>query len=179
MKITAQEEYGLRCLLKVAQEPAGNSLTLNEIAASEGLSVPYAAKMLSVLRQAGYLDSTRGRSGGYRLALPAEQIGLGSLLLKLGEPLFDEPGYCERHAGTAQNLNGCVHQSDCSLRALWQTLEQWMRQSLDPVTLADLLQKNVGVTELLRKRLANLKINDSPLLLTVNLLSPAETRTHA
>jgi Rrf2 family protein len=179
MKITAQEEYGLRCLLKVAQEPNGNSLTLNEIAASEGLSVPYAAKMLSVLRQAGYVDSTRGRSGGYRLAMPPHQIGLGSLLLKLGEPLFDEPGYCERHAGTAPGVNGCVHQTDCSLRALWQTLEQWMRQSLDQLTLADLLQKNASVAELVRTRLANPKTDESPLLLTVNLLPTDEARTHA
>src|SRR3954453_16250121 len=112
MKISAQEEYGLRCLMKVAQTPA-DSLTLHEIAAAEGLSVPYAAKLLSVLRQAGFLDSVRGRSGGYRLGLPSEQIGLGSLLFALGEPLFDEPGYCERHAGTAEGINGCVHNSDC------------------------------------------------------------------
>src|SRR5438034_10856725 len=108
MKITAQEEYGLRCLLKVARMPDGKSLTLPEIAAAEGLSVPYAAKLLSVLRQAGFLDSVRGRSGGYRLALPPEQIGLGSLLLTLGEPLFDEPSYCEKHAGTAEGVNSCV-----------------------------------------------------------------------
>jgi Rrf2 family protein len=174
MKITAQEEYGLRCLLKIAQEPEGSSLTLNEIAASEGLSVPYAAKMLSVLRQAGYVDSTRGRTGGYRLAISADEIGLGTLLLSLGEPLFDDPGYCERHAGTAQGLNGCVHQGDCSLRALWQTLEQWMRQSLDQLTLADLLQKNVGVAELVRTRLASPKSDELPLL-TVNLFSTDES----
>src|SRR4051794_25568289 len=93
MKITAQEEYGLRCLLKVAQTPAGESLTLQEIASAEGLSVPYAAKLLSVLRQGGFLDSVRGRSGGYKLAMPPVSIGLGSLLLTLGEPLFDEPSY--------------------------------------------------------------------------------------
>src|SRR6516164_4681956 len=115
MKITAQEEYGLRCLLKVAQAPEGNSLTLHEIAEGEGLSVPYAAKLLSVLRQAGFLDSVRGRSGGYKLAMPPENIGLGSLLLTLGEPLFDEPTYCEKHAGTAEGVNSCVHHSACSL----------------------------------------------------------------
>src|SRR4051794_25104247 len=107
MKITAQEEYGLRCLLKVARTTDGNSLTLHEIAGAEGLSVPYAAKLLSVLRQRGFIDSVRGRSGGYMLALPPEKIGLGSLLLTLGEPLFDEPGYCEKHAGTAEGVNSC------------------------------------------------------------------------
>src|SRR6516165_8225578 len=160
MKITAQEEYGLRCLLKVAQTTDGNSSTLHEIAAAEGLSVPYAAKLLSVLRQAGFLDSVRGRAGGYRLAMPPSRIGLGSLLLALGEPLFDEPGYCERHAGTAEGVNGCVHHDDCSLRSLWHTLEQWVRHSLDQITLADLLQRKVSIAELLRTRLADAKFED-------------------
>ena len=68
MKISAQEEYGLRCLLQLAQSGDKGSATLPEIAAAEGLSVPYAAKLLSVLRQAGLIESVRGRSGGYRLA---------------------------------------------------------------------------------------------------------------
>src|SRR4051794_351979 len=89
MRISAQEEYGLRCLLRLAKAESG-SLTLPEIAAAEGLSVPHVAKLMSVLRQANMVDSVRGRSGGYRLARPAEEIGLGRLLLVLGEPLFDE-----------------------------------------------------------------------------------------
>src|SRR5271166_2755158 len=112
MKITAQEEYGLRCLLRLAQAPEGQSLTLPEVAASEGLSVPYAAKVLSVLRHAGLIDSVRGRTGGYRLARPPEQIALGTLLLTLGEPLFDEPTYCQRH--TAPGADNCVHHGGCT-----------------------------------------------------------------
>src|SRR4051812_37389459 len=52
MKITAQEEYGLRCLLRLARAPDG-SLTLPEIADAEGLSVPHVAKLMAVLRHAG------------------------------------------------------------------------------------------------------------------------------
>lgn len=151
MKITAQEEYGLRCLLRLAQAE-GQSATLPEIAAAEGLSVPYVAKLLGVLRHAGLIDSVRGRSGGYRLARSPQEIGLGSLLLTLGEPLFDEPGYCQRHAGPS-TTGECVHQGDCSLRALWQTLEQWVRGSLDQITLADLLRRETGINELVRSRL--------------------------
>ena len=75
MKISAQEEYGLRCLMRLAQAEEGHSLTLPEVAAAEGLSVPYVAKLLAVLRQAGLIDSARGRTGGYRLAkAPAEVL---------------------------------------------------------------------------------------------------------
>src|SRR5438105_4067322 len=118
MKISAQEEYGLRCLLRLSQAEK-QALTLPEIAAGEGLSTAYVAKLMGVLRDAGLIDSVRGRSGGYRLAKAPEEIGLGSLLLVLGEPLFDEGGYCERHAGISPN-GICVHHGACSLRALWQ-----------------------------------------------------------
>src|SRR2546423_3126631 len=155
MKITAQEEYGLRSLLRLAQAEQGQSLTLPEVASAEGLSVAYAAKLLSVLRHAGLIESVRGRSGGYRLARPPASIGLGSLLLVLGEPLFDEPSYCERHAGSGTAGASCVPKGGCSLRALWLTLEQWIRGTLDQVTLADLLQSEGHIAELVRSRLAS------------------------
>src|SRR5437763_17077173 len=114
MKITAQEEYGLRCLLRLAlAEP--QSLTLPEVSAAEGLSVPYVAKLMAVLRDAGLVDSVRGRLGGYRLAKAPEEMGLVSLLLGLGEPLFDEAGYCARHAG-GPRAGTCVAPADRSWR---------------------------------------------------------------
>lgn len=153
MKITAQEEYGLRCLIRLAQAGERQSLTIPEIATVEGLSAPYAAKILAVLRQGGLIDSVRGRSGGYRLARNPADIGLGSVLKALGEPLYDDPGYCQRHAGS-ETEGRCVHLGGCTLRTLWQTLEHWMGHLLDQISLADLLQNERGIPELLRTRLS-------------------------
>jgi Rrf2 family protein len=152
MKISSQEEYGLRCLLHLARAEEGHSLTIPEIAAAERLSAPYVAKLLSVLRQGGLIESVRGRAGGYRLAQVPAEVTLGSVLMVLGEPLFDDPGYCKRHAGTEAE-GSCVHHDGCTLRALWQTLEHWMRRTLDQISLADLLQSEGRVTDLLRSRL--------------------------
>src|SRR5262245_40503664 len=121
MKITAQEEYGLRCLLRLARAGEGHSLTIPEVAAAEGLSSPYVAKLLSVLRQAGLIESVRGRAGGYRLAGTPAEINLGAVLPVLGEPLYDAEGFCQAHAGTETD-GACVHRSGCTLRVLWQTL---------------------------------------------------------
>jgi Rrf2 family protein len=161
MKITAQEEYGLRCLLRLARAGTDHSLTIPEIAAAEQMSVPYVAKLLSVLRQAGVIESVRGRAGGYHLARPASEIRLGSLLLALGEPLFDDPGYCERHAAS-ESGGPCIHHDGCTLRALWQILEQWMRRILDQVTVADLLQSEGEIADRLRAQL----LRDAPEWLT-------------
>ena len=169
MKITSQEEYGLRCLVRIARAEEGHSLTIPEIAAAEGLSPPYVAKLLSVLRQAGLIESVRGRSGGYRLADAPESISLGRVMQALGEPLFDEPGYCQRHAGT--EIDVCVHLGSCTLKALWGTLEHWMSHTFDRVTLADLLQSAGQITELLRTRLAEAVLEPATSLITLTPLS--------
>jgi Rrf2 family protein len=153
MKISSQEEYGLRCLLcLVRAEDSGHAPTIPEIAASEGLSAPYVAKLLAVLRHGGIVESARGRTGGYHLATPAGQVSLGKVLMVLGEPLFDEPNFCERHKGSETD-GECVHLGDCNLRAVWQTLETWMRGALDQITLADLVQSEGQITDLLRRKL--------------------------
>ncbi len=154
MKISAQEEYGLRCLLQIARSSDRESLSITEIAEAEGLSSPYAAKLLALLRQEGFIDSTRGRSGGYRLARPADQIRLGSVLSALGEQLYTEGDFCQKHAGT-ETEGACVHSGSCNLRSLWQTLETWMRHTLDGLTLADLLQNHDNVAEMMRQRLTS------------------------
>ena len=150
MKITAQEEYGLRCLLRLARS-GEQALTIPEVAAAEHLSTPNVAKLLSILRQAGFIESVRGRSGGYYLSREPGDVGIGAVLRALGEPLFEDPVYCERHA-SPETKEPCVHHDGCTLRALWQTLEQWMRRILDQVTLADLLQSEGQIVQRLRER---------------------------
>ena len=65
MKITAIEEYGLRCMILLARNNA--PMSLPEISDAEGLSIPYAAKLLGILRKADLVSAERGRNGGYRL----------------------------------------------------------------------------------------------------------------
>jgi Rrf2 family protein len=143
MKISAQEEYGVRCLLRLARADGG-PLTAPEIAAAENLSPAYATKLLALLRHAGFVEAERGRIGGYRLTHPPAEIRLGAALLALGEPLFEGDGYCEKHAGP-ETSGPCVHHGSCGLRGLWQALEGWMRHILDQVTLQDLLTGDLPI----------------------------------
>jgi Rrf2 family protein len=149
MKISAQEEYGLRCLLHLARLGEGQEGTIPEIAQSERLSGPYVAKLLGVLRQAGLIESVRGRSGGYHLARDPADIRLGAALRALGEPLFEEASYCEKH-GSPDTGETCVHVDSCTLRAVWQTLEQGIRQILDQFSLADLIRDEADIVERLQ-----------------------------
>ena len=83
----------------------GESLTIPELSRSEGISEPHVAKMMRILRRGGFVRSTRGQSGGYSLARPADQIVLGHALAVLGGRLY-EPAFCEGHSGSAVS---CTH----------------------------------------------------------------------
>jgi Rrf2 family protein len=152
MKITAQEEYGLRCLLRLARAYGGQPLTIPEIAAAENLSQPYVGKLLGELRREGLIESVRGRAGGYHLARPPAEVRLGSVMLALGEPLFEGEGYCERHAGPETN-GPCVHHDNCTIKGLWETLDGWLRHILDQVTLDDLMRNEMPVLRRLREQM--------------------------
>jgi Rrf2 family iron-sulfur cluster assembly transcriptional regulator len=151
MKITAPEEYGLRCLLQLARTGDDYGLTIQQIADAETISFAYAAKLLRMLRLAGLIKSwgRGGSGGGYILARPAGEIRLGEVMRALSEPLFEEPSYCERHA-LPDAPGVCAHSDGCTLRLIWQTLEQGIRRFLDRVTLADLLQGPKHLAERLR-----------------------------
>ena len=80
MKLSANEEYGLRCLVRIGYAGEGGSLTIPEMSAAEGVSPAYAAKILRVLRKAGFVKAARGKDGGYTLARPAEAIVIGDVM---------------------------------------------------------------------------------------------------
>jgi Rrf2 family protein len=98
VKLSSQEEYGLRCLLRLAREGETGSLTIPEISQAEGISSFYAAKLMRILRRGGFVKSARGQTGGYALARPAGEIVVGEALAALGGRLF-ESEFCDEHAG--------------------------------------------------------------------------------
>ena len=136
MKLTAHEEYGLRCLLLIGSRGPAASLTIPEISRAEGISEAYTAKLLAILRRSGFVKSIRGKIGGYSLARPATEIMVGNVLDSLGGRLFD-PKFCQSHAGQREE---CPHSIDCSLRTLWRTVQTALDQVLGKTSLQDLLR---------------------------------------
>ena len=141
MKISAQEEYGLRCLLQLARAGTmGESLTLAQIARLEGISQANAGKLLWILSKAGLVQSTRGIKGGYSLARPASEIRLNRVIRVLeGEPA---ESHCKSYAGV---LDACVHTGDCGIRPVIIELHQIVDNALADITLSQLLGTEANV----------------------------------
>ena len=135
MKLTKHEEYGLRCLLRLAEQRP-DSLTIPEMSRAEGVSEAYAGKLLRMLRRGGLVKAARGKIGGYTLARPADQIVVADVMSVLGGPLF-EGEFCGAHTG---ELATCVRSVDCSLRALWRSLQAAVDHVLNSTTLEGLLR---------------------------------------
>jgi Rrf2 family protein len=170
MKITSLEEYGLRCMLRLARQPEGESLTVAEIAEAEGLTVPHVGKLMTALRQARLVESVRGRSGGYILIRRPEAISVAEVMGALGEPLF-ATSYCEQHPGT---LQVCTHQGDCSIRSVWQRLGEMIQSVLTGISLADLRRDEAGIALHLESRRTGLLTLDVPAALRMSDDAPAD-----
>lgn len=136
MKITAQEEYGIRLLLQIASSPNSEGITIPQLSEQEGLSAHYVAKICRNLRLAGFIKSTRGKEGGYLLAHPAEQISLNQVLTILGGKLYTAE-FCHNHSGLMKN---CSHSCGCEVKSIWQQVQRAVDDVLDRFTLQDLIE---------------------------------------
>lgn len=147
MKISAQEEYGLRCLLQLARaDAAGESLTLAQIARLEGISVANAGKLLWILTKAGLVQSQRGTRGGYHLAVPASEIRLNQVISVMEGKRTDS--HCKSYTGL---LDSCVHTGDCGIRPVIQELHEIVDNALSEITLAQLIGSEANVDAVLHQ----------------------------
>ena len=135
MKISAQEEYGLRILIRIAGCKDAAGLSIPQLSESEGLSSHYVAKLARVLRMGGFIKSTPGNKGGYLLAKSSTDIVIKDVLTVLGGEIFDKE-FCGQHTGS---MRLCTNSVDCSARSLWQMVQFVVNQLLVRITLHDLV----------------------------------------
>ncbi len=145
MKITAQEEYGLRVLLRIAGCQSQEGMSIPQLSEAEGLTSHYVAKLTRLLRIAGFINSTPGYKGGYILARRAEDIVINDVLKALGGALYDDE-FCQLHSGSLKLCNNSV---DCSARSLWQMVQFTVDRLLNQVTLHHLISKDHDSSKIL------------------------------
>ena len=144
MRVTATEEYGLRCLLVLARQGPEVQLSISEIAEAEGISVPYASKLLAMLRKAELVTAVRGRNGGFCVARPAAGISLLEVITALGGPLID-PDHCSKRTG---QLDVCVHGEHCSVHDVLGGLAGIVGQFLKGTSLQNVIDGDTPKIEM-------------------------------
>src|SRR5215203_6897237 len=140
MKVSAQEEYGLRCLLQLARLDEREALTLGQIAEREGISQANAGKLMWLLNKAGFVQAMRGTKGGYTLARAAGDIRLNEVIKVLDADVLNK--HCESYTGI---LESCVHKGDCGIRPVIVGLHEIVENALSQITLAQLVGSESSV----------------------------------
>ncbi|MCH5718844.1 Rrf2 family transcriptional regulator [Niabella hibiscisoli] len=137
MKITAQEEYGLRILIRIGSCKDQDGMSIPQLSETEQLSQHYIAKLTRLLRMSNLIRSTPGNKGGYVLAKPAEEIVIKQVLEALGTPLDKE--FTDENGAV---MRFCTSSVDCSSRSLWQMIQMTVNNLLERITLFDLVSEN-------------------------------------
>ena len=138
MKLSKRGEYALRALIDfgVAQAIGRPLLQVSELAAKEGLPIKFLEQILMQLKAAGYLESRRGKHGGYLLARPPENICIGQVARLIDGPLA--PIACVSQ--TAYERCTCPDEEHCGLRMLMLDVRHAISNILDRFTLADVVE---------------------------------------
>lgn len=130
MQLTKKASYGLIAASELARSGADACLSAAAIADRFGLPAPFVEKILHELKQSGLVASKQGRSGGYTLSRPAEEITLRHVLEALDESL---------------DLVGCLGTGECCelteicpTKPTWTLINDRFLRLLDSLSLADL-----------------------------------------
>ena len=132
MMISTRGRYALRILSELAVLPEGKYASIKDISDNQNISMKYLEAITSTLLKAGYVESRRGRSGGYALSRPASEYTLLSIL-KLTEGSIS-PVVCIDHEEII-----CGRNEHCIAYPLWIRLNEVLESYLGGVTLDDLV----------------------------------------
>ena len=138
MKLSKRGEYALRALINlgIAAKVGRRILRVSELAKAEDLPIKFLEQVMQQLREAGYVESERGKYGGYRLAKPAAKIAIGQIVRLIDGPLA--PIGCVSQ--TAYEPCNCPDEAHCGLRMLMLDVRNAIAAILDRYTLADVVE---------------------------------------
>lgn len=133
--LSQKAKYALRALGYLASQPAGTRLNIGEIAQRQKVPHKFLELILLELRNRGFLQSHRGRNGGYGLARPAAEIMVGEIVRCIDGPLAPIP--CASLTAY-RRCDDCQDETACGIRLVMRRVRDATAKILDETTLADL-----------------------------------------
>jgi Rrf2 family protein len=140
MKLTSRGELALKAMVELAKAESGSvpGLSASELARRCRASVKFLEQVLTQLRLAGYVVSTRGRSGGYRLSRGPDEIYIGEISRLIDGPLAPAPcASVSQH----QTCDWCESEAECDLKGVWVQVRDAIAQVMDSVSLESLVRQ--------------------------------------
>lgn len=133
MKLSTRTRYGLRAMVELASFGSKGPLMVRKIAEKQMISKKYLDIIFTSLKLAGLVRAIRGATGGFLLTRAPEEIRVSQIVEALEGALA--PVEC------CQSPELCDRSDVCAAQRLWLRLETAIRETLDAVTLADLVSE--------------------------------------
>ncbi|MCL4371433.1 MAG: Rrf2 family transcriptional regulator [Chloroflexi bacterium] len=130
MRISMKSDYALRAMMELAAAYGNRSLQTSEIAARRAIPESYLEQLLTTLRKAGFVASSRGPQGGHSLALHPSQVTAGDVVKALDGPVIV--------LDCLDSSDACQHSNPCVLRELWLEVRGAVEGTLDRITIEEL-----------------------------------------
>jgi Rrf2 family protein len=133
--LTKKGKYGLKAMVHLAGQAPGATTLVTEIAETNEIPKKFLDTILGELRNAGFVNSKKGKGGGYTLAKPAHEIRVGHIIRVLDGPLA--PIQCASKS-SYRRCDDCSDEDTCSVRLLMLEAREAIAAILDNRTLAEM-----------------------------------------
>ncbi len=138
MRITTKGRYGLRAILKLAEQEDGKPVSISSIAAEEDISPEFLEQIFYKMKKSGIIKSTRGPGGGFSLSRPVDQITIEDLLISVGEPVMLTP------CSTDDCKKDCDRTENCKAYTIWNDISDHINEYFRTLTIKDIIEKNLA-----------------------------------
>ena len=136
MMISTRGRYALRMMADLALQEPGKYVSLKDIAERQDISKKYLEQIIPILNREGFLQTTRGFQGGYRLSRAPDQYTIGEILRATEGNL--SPVAC------LEGNNHCPRSETCVTLPVWEGLKKVVDEYLDGITLQNLVDMQTG-----------------------------------
>ena len=136
MMISTKGRYALRVMADLAAHKDGY-ISLSDIAKRQEVSLKYLEAIIASLNKAGFVESLRGKSGGYKLSRLPEEYNLREILEATEGEIVPVNCACLTEEGD------CKRAELCPTMPVWQKLDKIICDYLESVTLKDILQEKI------------------------------------
>jgi len=134
MRITYRGDYALKTILDLALHYGEMPVAIHDLARRADIPTKFLEQILLDLKRAGFVESRRGKFGGYLLAQPPSQIKLGEIIRFIDGPIG--PVACvDRHYKGCKDINKCI------FRSIWEKISEATAKVIDNITFEDLVKK--------------------------------------
>lgn len=134
LRVSKLTDYVVVVLTRLSEGEA--VMTSPAIAALTGVPEPTVAKVLKALGTGGFVQSTRGARGGYRLALALDRITIADVIAAIDGPIA-------LTACVDGGVGGCDVHTMCSVRGRWDPVNDGVRRALEAITVADMVTAGI------------------------------------